>query len=218
MSQLNLSYFAALRIIGDDEFNVLDEMDAILIKDELIEQSTIDRLHANIDGRGRDYLHSRKITDESIDYFELGYSSKQDMVTWPVHDGLGELRGMVGRTVAGKRFKNSKGFKKSLVVYNLHRVWINDVVFVVEASFNVMRLHQAGLPAVATLGAGISIEQVKILKQSFGNIIVIPDDDEAGELMLTKIHNSMPDAKSIVLPDDFQNLEDSDLATLLSVV
>jgi DNA primase len=49
------------------------------------------------------------------------------------------------------KYKLPKGFHKSLVVYNLHRVAGRRHLVVVEGYFSVFRLHQLHVPAVALM-------------------------------------------------------------------
>ena len=64
--------------------------------------------------------------------------------------------GFVARSVEGKDFKNTPKLPKSKVLFNLHRAKIYDSVYVVESSFDAIRLDQCGIPAVATLGSNVS--------------------------------------------------------------
>jgi DNA primase len=139
------------------------------------------------------------------------------MVTVPVHSPNGVLWGFVGRSIEGKRFKNNRGLNKSLTLFNIHRVWASSRVFVVESSFDAIRLDQVGIPAVATLGAGISSEQLTILNRTFDEVVLIPDNDEAGRTMTNKVRNVMPDAEVLTIEGahDVGDLSDSDLTTLV---
>lgn len=130
--------------------------------------------------RAMRYYNGRLITDESVNKFKLGFSEKQDMVTIPVHSPDGMAVGFVGRSVEGKEFKNTPGLPKAKLLFNLHRVKTADRVYVVESSFDAIRLDQVGMPAVATLGANVSNTQIDLLKKYFNNIYVIADNDEAG--------------------------------------
>ena len=137
--------------------------------------------------RAMRYYSGRLINEASIRKFDLGYSEKQDMVTIPVHSPDGVSVGFVGRSVEGKEFKNTPGLPKSKVLFNLHRVKSAGKVYVVESSFDAIRLDQCGFPAVATLGANVSKIQTDLLQKYFNNIIVIADNDEAGGNMKDKI-------------------------------
>ena len=125
------------------------------------------------------YYNGRLITETSIKKFDLGYSEKQDMVTIPVASPDGITVGFVGRSVEGKDFKNTPGLPKSKVLFNLHRVKASSRVYVVESSFDAIRLDQCGFPAVATLGANVSKIQTDLLQKYFNEIYVIADNDEA---------------------------------------
>jgi len=109
------------------------------------------------------------------------------MVTIPVASPDGVSVGFVGRSVEGKDFKNTPGLPKSKVLFNLHRVKTAGKVYVVESSFDAIRLDQCGFPAVATLGSNVSKIQTDLLQKYFNNIIVIADNDEAGGNMKEKI-------------------------------
>lgn len=205
------TYFQALRLIGDNDYNIVEVIESNLKEaDELesFDQSIIDKLHSQVWGIGSEYFHKRGINDGSIQGFELGYSSNQGMVTVPIHLPNGNPAGFVGRSIEGKRFKNNRGLQKSRLLFNLHRVWTSPNIFVVESSFDAIRLAQAGIPGVATLGAGISEEQINLLKRSFDDITLIPDKDIAGETMAKKIQQGIPYASIYELPDDIHDVGD----------
>lgn len=131
---------------------------------------------------GRAYMHSRGFTDETISYFNIGYSDNQKMVTVPVHSPDGTCVGLVGRHISEKRFKNSPGLPKNKTIFNIHRAKrVSPTAIITEASFDAMRVHQAGFPnAVATLGGHISKDNISLLNKYFTRIIIMTDNDEAG--------------------------------------
>ena len=151
--------------------------------------------------RAMRYYSGRLITESSVKKFQLGFSEKQDMVTIPVHSPDGMEIGFVGRSIEGKEFKNTPGLPKSKTLFNLHRVKTSSKVYVVESSFDAIRLSQCGFPAVATLGANVSNFQTDLLQKYFNNIIVIADNDEAGGNMKTKIIERLGSRVSVVKLD-----------------
>lgn len=151
--------------------------------------------------RAMRYYSGRLITEDSVKKFALGFSEKQDMVTIPVHSPDGMEIGFVGRSIEGKEFKNTPGLPKSKTLFNLHRVKTADKVYVVESSFDAIRLDQCGFPAVATLGANVSNMQTDLLQKYFNNIIVIADNDEAGGNMKDKIVERLGSRVSVVKLD-----------------
>lgn len=128
---------------------------------------------------GESYMHSRGFTDDTLDYFEIGYSAKRNMVTVPMHDPNGMPIGFIGRTASmtDKQFKNSKDLPKSRTIWNIHRAKrAGGTIIVCEASFDSMRIHQAGYPNVGgLLGGHLSDFQADMLNRHFSTIIIMTD-------------------------------------------
>ena len=161
--------------------------------------------------RAMRYFSGRSITNNSVVKFGLGYSDKQDMVTIPVESPDGMTVGFVGRSVEGKEFKNTPGLPKSKVLFNLHRVKHSDKVYIVESSFDAIRLDQCGMPAVATLGANVSNYQVDLLKKYFNNIILLADNDEAGGNMRERLIEKLGSRVSVIkINEKYKDIGDMD--------
>ena len=210
------TYFESARFIKSKEklTNLTTEIDKVLVKEEtykIFDELIIKRLHNGLvaSERARNYFTYRKIEKPSCIKFSLGYSEKQDMVTVPVHSPDGIPLGFVGRSVEGKDFKNTPGLPKSKTLFNLHRVKKSDRVYVVESSFDAIRLDQVGLPAVATLGANVSSTQIELLQKYFNNIIVIADNDEAGGNMKDRIVEKLSTRVSVIkLNEKYKDIGD----------
>jgi len=199
------TYFEAARFIKSKEkvSNLAVEIDRALVEKEKykpFDELIIKRLHNNLISldRPKNYFAYRKITQNSCSKFSLGYSEKQDMVTVPVHSPDGILLGFVGRSVEGKDFKNTPGLPKSKTLFNLHRVKKSDKVYIVESSFDAIRLDQLGIPAIATLGANVSNKQIELLQKYFNNIFVVADNDEAGGNMKDRIVERLGSRVSVI--------------------
>jgi DNA primase len=219
------TYFESVRFIKnkEQEGNLEQEVNKQLYKkpdfvafDELI----LKRLYNNLlmSERAKDYFRYRKLETTSWSKFSLGYSEKQDMVTVPVHSPDGMPVGFVGRSVEGKEFKNTPGLPKSKTLFNLNRVKTADRVYVVESSFDAIRLDQIGFPAVATLGSNVSNIQIELLQKYFNNIIVIADNDEAGGNMKSKILEKLGSRVSVIKLDkqykDIGDMTDEEIKKL----
>lgn len=219
------SYFEAARLIkskSNDE-NIEEMIDTLLEpKVEFVEfdNDLIERLHENAmqSARAAQYLMGRGITKESAQKYKLGYSESQDMVTIPITSPDGIWIGFVARSIEGKSFKNTPGLPKSKTLFNLSRNKREDKVFVVESSFDAIRIEQAGGKALATLGASISSAQQNLLKKYFRSIILVSDNDEAGRLMAKKIQSSMDGVVIGSLPDsvkDISDMSDTEIQTFI---
>lgn len=161
----------------------------------LFPQMVLDDLHNNLNKseRAKEYFLSRNINEDSMEHFELGYSDKQDMVTVPLHSPDGMPVGIIGRSIEGKRFKNSDNLPRSLTMFNLHRAKkLSATIIVCESSFDAIRIHQAGYPnVVATLGGGISKQNVQNLNRYSSSIIIATDTDEAGRKLGNEISSRL---------------------------
>lgn len=220
------SYFETGRLIDSakTEVDIVGNIDKML--EEEPEYTPFDELmirrlnnQALESPRATSYFEGRRINRASMEKFFLGYSEKQDMVTIPMTTPDGEMFvGFVGRSVEGKDFKNTPGLPKAKILFNLHRAKLHSTVYVVESSFDAIRLDQCGVPAVATLGANVSKKQVELLTKHFNSVIVIPDNDEAGKSMSKRIIDKMgPRAAAIGLPSRFKDIgdmTDADIAEL----
>lgn len=219
------SYFEAARYIKSKEQqgNIEQEVFSKLVEkpdyvpfDELL----IQRLNKQaIDSaRAMAYYNGRNIDESSVRKFGLGYSANRDMVTIPIHSPDGIPVGFVGRSVEGKEFKNTPKLPKSKVLFNLHRVKNSSKVYVVESSFDAIRLDQVGFPAVATLGANVSNIQIDLLRKYFNNIFVIGDNDEAGGNMKERAVERLGSRVSIIQLDnkykDIGEMEDEAIISL----
>jgi len=213
------SYFESMRLIDSkaDKRNLIDQINSTLEKVTTFVQYDLDmieKLHKNVfeNQKAIEYFKSRGITKDSVERYKLGYSTSQDMVTIPVYSPDGICLGFVGRSIQGKRFKNSTNLPKSKTLFNLSRNKRVDKIFVVESSFDAIRIEQVGGHAVATLGATISKEQRKLLKQYFNQVIALGDNDEAGQNMSNKLLTDLGYDKCIIakLPSSFKDVSDLD--------
>lgn len=145
-------------------------------------QASLDRMAADFKGSvGEDYMKSRGFTDETLEYFGVGYSAKKNMVVVPMHDPSGMPIGIIGRTPSheDKQFKNSVGLPKAKTAFNFHRAKRQgDTVIICEASYDAMRIHQAGYPnVIALLGGSVTAYHLEQIGRHFSKIIIMTDFD-----------------------------------------
>lgn len=218
MHMTGRTYFESIRFIKSKEVEGNLEQDinkALYVKPEFVpfDELIIKRLNNNlmVSERAKEYFNYRKINQSSWNKFALGYSEKQDMVTVPVHSPDGMPIGFVGRSIEGKEFKNTPGLPKSKTLFNLNRVKTSSRVYVVESSFDAIRLDQVGFSAVATLGATLSNAQIDLLQKYFNDIIVIADNDEAGGNMKDRIMEKLGSRVSVIqLDKKYKDIGDMD--------
>jgi DNA primase len=229
MQATKRSYFEAIRLIDSkkDNKNLSQRVENALNKKVEFKEFDTDLIiklneSALNSSRAAQYYKSRSITKDSVIKYKLGYSEKQDMVTIPVYSSEGICLGFVGRSIEGKVFKNTPGLPKSKTLFNLQNAKRHDKVFIVESSFDAIRLEQVGVHAVATLGATISHDQRRLIKQYFNQIFLLADNDEAGKIMANKLKTHFGDGCIVLeLPSnvkDVSDMNDEDLGYFLKKV
>jgi len=199
----NRNDFEALRFIQANKLTAaqaLEEELKDLLEDkpefEVFPTQTVEGAHmllmSNSHG-SKDYLLSRKISEEAMEYFQLGFSSIQRMTMVPLHSPDGMLVGVIGRSIEGKSFKNSPNLPRNKTMFNLHRAKREGgTIIIVESSFDAIRLWQAGYPnAVATLGGSISDINIQHLNKYASTIIIMTDNDAAGRSLGKTIANKL---------------------------
>lgn len=180
--------FVALRFINkykssNEEMFTKTLQKALTVKEfPQFSTATIDKMHADLwnTPKALEYLRRRGFEDNTISYFKLGYSVKQGLIVTPMHDSNGNPVGVVGRTIEGKRFQNSKSLPVRETLFNLHRAKrTGGSVVIVESNFDALSVWQAGHQSVvASLGGNLSEQKIAQLDRNFESIIIAFDDDD----------------------------------------
>jgi DNA primase len=161
------------------------------------------------------YWAGRGVDAETARHFGIGYSrgkgSMAGRVVIPIHDENGFLVAYAGRSVdeTDPKYRFPPRFRKSLVLFNLHRAAAHgESVVVVEGFFDCIKVHQAGLPCVvALMGCSLSIRQEALLQQHFREVILLLDGDKAGRsagALIAKRLVSKLSTRLIEVPDGSQ--------------
>jgi DNA primase len=141
------------------------------------------------------YLAKRGLDLDTARHFGIGYNrgegSMGGRVVIPVHDENGFLVAYAGRSVdeARPKYRFPARFRKSLVLFNLHRAAAHGrTVVVVEGFFDCVKVHQAGIGCVvALMGCTLSARQEDLLAGHFHQAVLLMDGDRAGRSAGTAI-------------------------------
>jgi DNA primase catalytic core len=117
-----------------------------------------------------------------------------DRIMIPFLDRGGNTIGFAGRELHSKqngngiKYKNSRNneyYDKDKYLYGLYTAGRllknNDWLYVCEGYFNVMRLYEYGLAAVATGSASISDNHIAEIKKITTKVVLFRDNDKAGK-------------------------------------
>ena len=126
------------------------------------------------------YMYKRKLTDEIISKFDVGYDRNTDCITFPTNDEYGNCLFITRRSVNTKFFNYPKNVEKP--VYGLDKIPTScKSVIICESILNALTCWVYGYPAVALLGLGTE-HQYQILKRSGIRRFVLGfDGDDAGD-------------------------------------
>lgn len=180
--------FVAKRLIKSHEKpggSIIRQVEDLLSSPEslpVFDAEVMNRMRDDLWGsKGEKYMvEKRKLSPQTLSYFGVGYSIRNDLVTIPLHDWNGNLVGVIGRSTEGKRFKNSDKLPTSKTLFNVHKAKkMQGPLVIVEAAIDAMRIHQAGHPkTVATNGGFFTEWHKQLIDRYFDDIIIMTDDDD----------------------------------------
>jgi DNA primase len=170
------------------------------------------------------YLTQRGISTATARLFGMGMYDGNGFLAGrcviPIRDEKSRLVAYVGRAVNGEepKYRFPAGFRKSQVLFNLHRAMQTGDrnVIVVEGFFDALKVHQAGHPAVvALMGASFSQRQSELLLSRFDRLTLMLDGDETGrraavfivQLLIAKLPINKVELPNHIQPDQLSSAE-----------
>lgn len=163
-----------------------------------VEKTSLSRgeIRSRLEIPSQHYL-SRGFSEGVLDEFDIGLCTREgsqmyNRVVFPVYDDDGKyMVGCVGRrtdNIPDGKWINSKGFNKSLHLYNYNRargrVKDRKAIILVEGQGDVLRMYEAGIiNTVGLFGCSLSSNQEFILQKSGAwDIVIATDNDDAGRM------------------------------------
>jgi DNA primase len=135
------------------------------------------------------YLATRGVQSPTAAHFGVGFYAGPGLMSGrlviPIHNAQGELVAYGGRSLDGTepRYQFPPGFRKSEVLFNLHRAAASgeSAVVVVEGFFDCLKVYQAGRRSVvALMGAVLYRSPERTLREHFRQVVLMLDGDAAG--------------------------------------
>lgn len=180
------------------------------------------------------YMYKRKLTDEVIERFDIGYDKVSDCITFPVRDVGGNVLFIARRSVKTKFFSYPKGVEKPLYgLYEYTQVYNSTVdrkeldnlyeVIVCESMLDALTCWVYGKYAVALNGLGNELQFQQLRDLPCRKLILATDNDEAGQDARQRIRMNMQNRKIIseyVLPKnrkDINELSKEEFENLLEI-
>lgn len=127
------------------------------------------------------YMYERKLTDDIIEMFDVGYDKYTNCITFPVKDISGNILFFAKRAVDRKYFHYPESVEKPLYgIYELSKTNAKEV-YICESILDALFIWTCGKYAIALNGLG-SWEQIKEIEQLLQRKIILAlDNDERGK-------------------------------------
>lgn len=126
------------------------------------------------------YMFKRKLTEEIIRKFSIGYDEKTDCIVFPVWDEKDNLLFITKRSVKNKAFYIDKDADKPVYLLNYILKENHKSAYVMESQINALTGWVYGYPSCALFGTGTSKQYDILNKCGIKHFILCLDGDTAG--------------------------------------
>lgn len=136
------------------------------------------------------YMYKRKLKDNIIEAFDVGFDKETNCITFPVNDINGNCLFLVRRSVVGKFYNYPQGVDKP--VYGLDKIPMDTTsVVICESIINTLTLWGWGIPSVALLGTGTTKQYESLRATKIRKYILAFDGDEGGDKALIRFKRNV---------------------------
>lgn len=151
------------------------------------------------------YFQQRGISEKVADAFHLGFDPYTNSVVLPLFDKSNKCIMLIKRSVTEHMYMNTSGASKTDSVFGIQMIYQklsqltnSQYVFIAEGAFDVLKLWQAGYPAVGILQASISDNQIDLIRKlPFQKIVIATDNDKAGKDVAIKLAQKLSSNKEV---------------------
>lgn len=161
------------------------------------------------------YLERRGISEQVQRAFKVGYDKESQAVVIPWTDKDGNIIRLMFRSVNSKKFwfsQDGDRIKNHLFGFQHIRRKQSPTAWIVEAPIDCMYLWTNKIPSIATGTASISSNQLKLLRNStIETLVIASDNDEAGEKMKDQLIDQLGGTltlKRLVFPSFAKDVND----------
>ena len=157
------------------------------------------------------YMFKRKLTEDIIRKFSIGYDEKTDCIVFPVWDDKDNLLFLTRRSVNIKFFKIDSDVEKPVYLLNFIKKENIKEVIICESQINALTAWTWGYPAVALFGTGTKYQYDILKKSGIKHYILCLDGDDAGYNGTRKLIKNLPkdsiiDVKKMIKGKDINDL------------
>lgn len=161
------------------------------------------------------YMYKRKLTDDIIELFDVGFDKKTNCITFPIRDQEGNCLFVARRSVLTKFFQYPAGSEKPLYglyeLYKEHRE--HEDLVICESMLDALTVWVYGKTAVALNGLGNDLQFKQLNSLPCRKVILGTDNDDAGMRARARIRKHLHGKiiTEYVFPEDKKDLNELDL-------
>lgn len=132
------------------------------------------------------WLQQRMINRKTADRFGIKWNEEDRAWVLPIRSPGGVLLGWQEKN---KDYVKNRPphMKKSTTVFGAQHLVSNDCLVIVESPLDAARLDEVGFNAVATFGASVSYDQMRMAVEYSDSIILALDNDHAGLVNMVRL-------------------------------
>lgn len=145
------------------------------------------------------YMYKRKMTNEIIEIFDIGYDKKTQCITFPIRDINGNCLFVARRSVNIKYFNYPSNVEKPVYgLYELNKYATSPLeIYICESMINALTLWSWGYYAVALNGTGTEYQYSQLKQLNCRKFILALDPDDAGNRGRIKLRKNLEKYKII---------------------
>ena len=158
------------------------------------------------------YMYERKMTDEVIEIFDIGYDKNTNCITFPIRDKNGNCLFVARRNVNSKWFNYPNNVEKPIYgIYELYQLKeFPKEIYICESMIDAITLWTHNKYAVALNGLGTQYQFKQLNDLPCRKYILATDNDEAGKnariRLKNAIHNQL--VTEIKIPNSKKDIND----------
>jgi len=128
------------------------------------------------------YMYERKMTDEVIEIFDIGYDKNTNCITFPIRDKNGNCLFVARRSVNSKWFNYPNNVEKPIYgIYELYQLKeFPKEIYICESMIDAITLWTHNKYAIALNGLGTKNQYEQLNKLPCRKFILATDNDIAG--------------------------------------
>ena len=150
------------------------------------------------------YMYQRKMTDEVIDLFDIGFDKQTNCITFPVRDKQGNCLFIARRSVNMKWFNYPSNIEKPVYgIYELYKLTkFPKEIYICESMIDALTLWSVYKPSVALNGLGTQNQFKQLNELPCRKFILATDNDEAGQKARKRLKEKLKNKiiTEIILP------------------